>query len=150
MKKTLMTAMTTSIFEVMETMFFLPVEIGPEITLAQSDIETSKSIACQLTFSGDTSGQLIIVAPSNMAAEMAENFMGEAKDQLTEEHLSGTLTEMLNMVCGNALSKTKPKVPYELGIPELISYSGLDDQIECTLIETIDSRMVVSLIMDEG
>ena len=149
MKKTLMTVMTTSISEVMETMFFLPVEIGHEILLEESGIVKDRSIACQLTFNGDTSGKLIIVAPADLAADMAENFMGEDKDQLSQAHLSGTLTEMLNMVCGNALGKTKPKAPYELGIPELISFSDLEEKNKYTLIETIDSRMLVSLIMGE-
>ena len=150
MKKTLMKVMMTSISEVMETMFFLPVEISTEVTIGKSGIKSNKSIACQLAFNGDTSGKLIIVAPIDLAAEMAENFMGEDKDQLTDDHLSGTLTEMLNMVCGNALSKTKPKVPYELGIPELISCSDLDEKIECTLIETIGPSMAVALVMDEA
>jgi CheY-specific phosphatase CheX len=150
MKKTLMTAMTTSISEVMETMFFLPVEIGSEMLFEKSGIEKERSIACQLTFTGDASGKLTIAAPSDLAAEMAENFIGEPKDQLTQEHLSGTLTEMLNMVCGNALSKTKPKVPYALGIPETVSWGDLDEKTEYTLIETLDSRMVVSLMIDEG
>lgn len=149
MKKILMTAMTTSISEVMETMFFLPVEIGSKIFFEESGIEKNQSIACQLTFSGDTSGKLITVAPSDLAAEMAENFMGEAKEQLTQEHLTGTLTEMLNMVCGNTLSQVKPKVPYKLGIPELISFSDLNEKIEYTSIETMNAIMLISLIMNE-
>lgn len=149
MKKILMTAITTSISEVMETMFFLPVKIGSKIIFEESGIEENRSIACQLTFSGDTSGKLIIVAPSGLAAEMAENFMGEAKDQLTQDHLTGTLTEMLNMVCGNALSQVKPKVPYKLGIPEQISFSDLNEKIEYTSIEIIDAIMLISLIINE-
>lgn len=149
MKKTLMKVMTTSISDVMETMFFLPVEVGPETIFKKCGIEKDGSIACELTFTGDTTGKLIIVCPTDLTAEMAENFMGEPKDNLTQEHLSGTLTEMLNMVCGNALSKTEPTIPYELGIPELISCSELDEKDEYTLIETIDSKMAVSLIMDE-
>lgn len=149
MKKILMTAMTSSISEVLETMFFLPVEIGSKIIFEESGIEKNKLIACQLTFSGDTSGKLITIAPSDLAAEMAENFMGEAKDQLTRDHLTGTLTEMLNMVCGNALSQVKPKAPYKLGIPEQISFSDLNEKIEYTSIEIIDAIMLISLIMDK-
>lgn len=150
MKKILMTAITTSISEVMETMFFLPVQIGSEIVFEESGLEKKKAIACQLTFSGDTSGKLIIAAPFDLAAEMAENFMGEEKAQLTQEHLTGTLAEMLNMVCGNALSRVKPKVPYELGIPEVISLSDIKEKIKYTLIETIDYRLLISLVVDRA
>ena len=150
MERILMKAMITSISEVLETMFFTPVEIGPEMMFEESCVEKNTSIACQLTFTGDTSGKLIIVSPAELTADMAENFMGESKDQLTQEHLSGTLAEMLNMVCGNALSKIKQKEPYELGIPELIPSSDLNEKNACVLIETIDSRMAVLLVIDEN
>ena len=128
MRKTLMKAMMTSISEVMETMFFLPVEFEGESTLSDCGLSKEKKIVCQLTFTGDASGSLTIVAPENLVAEMAENFMGEAKGLLTDEHFSGTLTEMLNMVCGNALSKTKSKEPFELGIPEVIDESEIQEK----------------------
>jgi len=147
MKKILMTAVKTSISEVMETMFFLPVEFGQESILAQSGIDKD-NFACQLTFTGDASGRLIIMAPKSLVAEMAENFMGEAKGLLTDEHLSGTLTEMLNMVCGNALSKTDSKVPFELGIPEMINASEVSEKEMVTIVETTESKMAIALKVD--
>jgi len=98
MKKTLMKAMMTSISEVMETMFFLPVEFDTELTFVQFGMNNENTMACQLAFAGDTSGCLSLVAPRNLIAEMAENFMGEHRENLTEEHLSGTLTEMLPLI----------------------------------------------------
>ena len=145
MKKILMKAMMTSISEVMETMFFLPVEFEEESTLAACGLSKEKKIVCRLTFTGDVSGSLIIVAPENLVAQMAENFMGEDKDMLTEEHFSGTLTEMLNMVCGNALSKTKSKEPFELGIPEVIDESEIKEKEKLTIIETTESKMAILL-----
>ena len=79
---------------------------------------------------------------------MAENFMGESRDQLTSEYLSGTLTEMLNMVCGNALSKTDSKVPFELGIPEMMDISQISDKAVFTLVETTESKMAIFIKMD--
>ncbi len=148
MEKTLMKAMMTSISEVMETMFFLPVEFDGESTLAECGLNKGKNNACKLTFTGDASGSLSIVAPKNLVAEMAENFMGEAKGLLTEEHFSGTLTEMLNMVCGNALSKTESKDPFELGIPEIIDESQIQVNEKITIIETPVSKMAVRLKID--
>ncbi|MCP4022391.1 MAG: chemotaxis protein CheX [Desulfobacteraceae bacterium] len=149
MKKILMAAMMTSISEVMETMFFLPIEFGEDESIAKLVKIISKPIACQLSFTGDAAGRLIFVAPKELTAEMAENFMGEPQDQLTDEHLFGTLTEMLNMVCGNALSKTKSKVPYSLGLPEMVTASQIDTNELFTVVETTESKMAIAVILDE-
>ena len=149
MKKILMKAMMTSISEVMETMFFLPVEFGEESTMVKSGIDINKPVqTSQLKFTGDVSGSLFIVVPKDLIGEMAENFMGESQDRLTEAHLSGTLTEMLNMVCGNALSKAKSKVPFELGIPQVIDEPNFSSEQRLTIIETTQSKMAVFLEID--
>jgi len=149
MKKILMTAMMTSISEVMETMFFIPVEFNEASSTDQSGLDQNKStLASRLTFTGDVSGSLSIMAPNDLIGEMAENFMGEPRDQLTDEHLSGTLTEMLNMVCGNALSKTESKFPFELGIPEMIDAAVFSKQKVFTIVETTQSKMAVDLKID--
>jgi len=145
MKMLLMTAIKTSISEVMETMFFSPVEFGPESTLAECAMDKENTMACKLSFTGNVSGDLILVAPINLVTEMAENFMGESRDHLTHEHISGTLTEMANMVCGNALSKTNSKVPFELGIPEIIDKSRIPEQELVSIIETTLSKMAFIL-----
>ncbi|MCP3875784.1 MAG: chemotaxis protein CheX [Desulfobacteraceae bacterium] len=148
MKKILMKAMMTSISEVMETMFFLPVEFDGESTLSGCGLSKEKIFACRLGFNGDTSGSATIVAPKTLAAEMAENFMGEAKKSLTDEHFSGTLTELCNIVCGNALSKTESKIPFELSIPELINESEVSNEDIFNIIETTVSKMAFSLEID--
>ncbi len=148
MKKILMTAMKTSISDVMETMFFLPIEFGKDATLAQCGMDKKDTMACGLTFTGDASGSVFLVAPEGLVAEMAENFMGESREQLTSEYLSGTLTEMLNMACGNALSKTDSKVPFELGIPVMMDTSKISEKEMFTIVETTESKMAVLLKMD--
>ncbi|MFH2091950.1 MAG: chemotaxis protein CheX [Pseudomonadota bacterium] len=148
MKKILMTAILTSISEVMETMFFLPVEFDRESLLAGCGMDQKNHMACQLTFTGDASGRLILIAPRPLVSEMAQNFMGEPKEHLTQAHLSGTLTEMLNMVCGNALSKTRSTIPYELGIPEMIDAQQIPDKDIYTIVETTESKMAVLLKMN--
>ena len=147
MKKILMTAIMISISEVMETMFFLPVEFDTDSSLCQSGMNKD-DFACRLSFTGDSSGHLTIVAPKRLVAEMAENFMGEARGLLTDELLSGTLAEMLNMVCGNALSKTDSKIPFELGIPQMVQTSKILEKEVFTIVETTESKMAVHLKMD--
>lgn len=145
MKKRLMTAMTMSISEVMETMFFMPVEIGPETILKDSGIDLDSALACRLKFTGDVSGHINIISPQSLAAVLASNFLGESRDDLTMEQQFGTLSEMLNMVCGNALKKVKCREPYKLDIPENIAVSDLNGMSECTLIETMESNMAMVL-----
>jgi len=131
----------------METMFFLPVEFGPEIPIAESGMD-AKKLVCELAFKGDFSGNLILMAPETLVVEMAENFMGESLENLTPEHLDGTLTEMLNMVCGNALRKIEAKTPFELGIPKKIGSTLFETHV-FTIVETTDSKMAILLTLDE-
>ena len=149
MMKTLITATMTSISEVMETMFFLPVEFGEETTFIQSGMDKNKpNMACQLKFSGDFSGYFTLVIPQNFLAEITESFMGESRQDLKTEHFEGTLTEILNMVCGNALSKTDSKKPFELDIPKVIDESMISKTQLFTIIETTQSKMAIQIAMD--
>lgn len=148
MKKKLMTAVMTSISEVMETMFFLPVEFASDATLAKCGLDKEKTPACQLSFSGDISGRIILLVHESLVAEMAQNFMGESCEHLTDEYLMGTLTEMLNMVCGNALSKIDADIPFELGIPEKIDASDIAQTQVFSIIETTQSKMAFLLKTD--
>ena len=148
MKKQLMTAIKTSISEVMETMFFLPVEFNQETSFARLEIGTDLVIASGLRFTGDVKGQMILVAPRSLVAEMAENFMGESRASLTDEHICGTLTEMLNMVCGNALGKVDSKVPFVLSLPEIMDVSEISPEQEFAAVETIGSKMAVGLHLE--
>ncbi len=149
MMKILMTAMTTSISEVMETMFYLPVEVGEEATLTQSGMDDHKAgMACRLSFSGDVSGRVTLLTPKALLSEVTENFMGESIEHLENEHLLGTFTEMLNMICGNALSRVDSKKPFELGIPEIIEGDKLPGNQLLTIIKTRQSMMAIHMDMD--
>ncbi len=146
MIKTLTTAMTTSISEVLETMFFMPIEIGDQKPFAQTKMDKEKSnIACQLKFSGDVNGKFILVATKNQLLEVTENFLGESRESLGQEHLLGTLTEMLNMVCGNALRKLDSKALFELDIPQMIDSADIPGSQVFTIVETTQENMAISV-----
>jgi len=148
MMKTLKTAMTTSISEVLETMFYLPVEIGEESTLIQSGMDMDlPNLACQLNFIGDFSGNFTLVIPKNLLEEITEDFMGESRESLEEEHLLGTLTEILNMICGNALKKIKSNIPFDLDIPKVIDECKILENQVFAIVETPQSKMAVSLVL---
>lgn len=148
MKTQLMTEMMTSISEVMETMFFLPVEFGQTAALSRSGLDAQDIMACRLSFSGDISGHVILAAPETLVLEMAENFMGEPQDQLTPEHLSGTLKELLNMVCGNALRNTQTKTPFALGIPEIVGLSKMPAESQFHMVDTDMAKLGMLLHTD--
>ena len=147
MKKILMTAMKTSISEVLETMFYLPVEFKEESTRGEMDkAETDK--ACQLKFRGDCSGSVTLIVPLELLSEMTGNFTGEPGENCREEDLLGTLTEALNMVCGNALSKTDSKKPFELDIPRVIDAAGIPESLQFAIMETINSTLAINVALD--
>jgi len=148
MKTQLMKAMMTSISEVMETMFFLPVAFGQTAALSQAGLDAPDTMACRLSFSGDIGGHVILAAPESLVLEMAENFMGEPQDRLTQEHLTGTLKEMLNMVCGNALRSTPAETPFELGIPDIADLSEIAPDSRFHLIETDGATLGMLLHTD--
>ncbi len=142
MKNLLMTAMTNSIFEVLETMFFLALEFveDPDQDSVRA-IKTQPGKACCLSFSGDVSGSVCLMVPEDLLLEMTENFMGEDRDTLQAEHLEGTLSEIVNMVCGNALRNIDATTPFELGIPEIQPVSEFPETEPFTIIEASGLQM---------
>jgi CheY-specific phosphatase CheX len=142
----LTTTMMTSISEVMETMFYLPVEFEKEAQVINERMKEYKpNMACQLKFSGDVSGNITLLIPESLLGEMAENFMGTPKEELSEEHIFGTLTELLNMVCGNALGKIKSKVPFEIDIPQMIDETEIAGSLLFNIIQTPDAAMAMNI-----
>jgi len=121
MKKTLMQKVTDSIFEVMETMFYLTVEerndLGQDLSTL-FDIPTLR--ACRISFSGEFSGSIFLMVPRQVLEQMTRNFMGDDHQALTRELTDGTLMEALNMIAGNALTRMNKESYTGLGIPEMI------------------------------
>jgi CheY-specific phosphatase CheX len=140
--------MMTSTSEVMETMFYLPVEFQNEPAVLNGLDNFTPHTACELKFSGDVSGRVTLVIPKDLLSEMTENFMGESRDNLKEEHLFGTLTETLNMICGNALSRVDSKIPFELDIPDMIDALKLPGTRLFSLIKTTQSMMAMTISLD--
>ncbi|MCP4551344.1 MAG: chemotaxis protein CheX, partial [Bacteroidetes bacterium] len=56
---------------------------------------------------------------------------------------------MLNMVCGNALSKIESKVPFELDIPQVIDETKFSDKDMFAIIDTTQSKMAILLQIGE-
>jgi len=113
--------MKASISEVMETMFFLPLEF--EDGRDTHEIVRSAdggTLACTLAFSGPFSGLCCFLIPVGVAQGLTANFLGEDMDRVTEEQMAGTVKEILNMITGKAFSLYDNQSVFKLGIPEIM------------------------------
>jgi len=130
MKTTLMRQVTNSIFEVMETMFFMTLE---EIDSSQGQARRANdTLASSISFSGEFSGNIFLEIPESLLETMTENFMGQGPETRSREYSEGTLKEALNMVAGNALTRVDETVYMGLGIPQIV---GCPDP--CDVDETV-------------
>jgi CheY-specific phosphatase CheX len=122
MKEALKTAMTTSISEVLETMFFMTIEPSEVDKWADSvdDVSGVKHLASRIEFSGPLSGFFVLAIPESILAEMAEMFMGVEPAEVNETHCTGIISEAINMIAGNAFSKLDDQAVFNLGIPQLV------------------------------
>ncbi len=116
--KTLTPTMMTSISEVMETMFFLPLE-EKEGSKVEEVLGSGSLHACTIGFTGAFTGTMALVAQEALLSAMAVNFMGEARESLAKTDLEETLQEALNMIAGNCFSKVDPDSVVDLGVPQI-------------------------------
>ncbi|MBI9089527.1 MAG: chemotaxis protein CheX [Desulfobacterium sp.] len=110
--------MMTSISEVMETMFFLPLE-EKEGSNVEEVLGSGSLHACTISFTGAFTGTMALVAQEPLLLAMTENFMGETRESLGQTDLEETLQEALNMIAGNCFSKVDPDSVVDLGVPQI-------------------------------
>ncbi len=124
MKDALKTAMTTSISEVLETMFFMTIDIDDTAELSPFATATAeKMLASRIEFEGPLSGCFLFMAPEGILRAMTETFMGLEPAEVSETHLTGTISEAINMIAGNTFSKLDDQAVFHLEIPEVIDVS---------------------------
>ncbi len=147
MMKTLMTAMKASISEVLEKMFYLPVEFKESLSSDNMElIKNDITKVCRLKVTGSFSAVFLLFIPDTLLLEMTQNFMGEAEENCTEEYLNGTLKEVLNMIIGNALKTLKTSKPPSLDIPEILNKDVKNIQPDSSIIaETTDGTMIMKI-----
>ncbi|MBW2095886.1 MAG: chemotaxis protein CheX [Deltaproteobacteria bacterium] len=120
-REALKEAMKTSISEVLETMFFLPLEVSETETDGPLfRIPPEKLTSARLQFQGRFQGEAMFLVPYTLATSLTADFMGQEPGKIGPDDVQGTLKELLNMICGKALSLFDPKESFNLGIPEMI------------------------------
>lgn len=149
MKEALKTAMTTSISEVLETMFFMTIDLneGAAIDTFLSDPGENPYIS-KIGFSGKVSGHFLLMIQDETLRNMTEGFMGLDAQAITEAHLVGTIQEAINMIAGNTFSNLDDQAVFELEIPEMtdlatVSANCMDQTPEelFILIETFTGKL---------
>jgi CheY-specific phosphatase CheX len=153
MDKSAMTeAMKASISEVLELMFFMPIEIAaPDKTGADPQLDP-ETIVAKLEFSGLACGTFFLIIPASLAQSVTADFLGVTSQGQARELVPGTVLEMVNMLAGGTLSAYDHQALFDLQIPELIPVNelralteGIADNIEIS-IQTAESRMTFQFV----
>ena len=154
-KSAMMEAMKTSISEVLEQMFYMPIDfIAPGAD--SPDPETGNaSIIAKLGFSGSPSGTFMLQVPATLAQSVSADFLGIAPASLSDHQVTGTVLEMVNMLAGSTLSAYDHHALFNLQIPELSSLhdagaltAAIPDRIMLR-IQTPESRITFQLVIQE-
>ncbi|MCD6570377.1 MAG: chemotaxis protein CheX [Deltaproteobacteria bacterium] len=135
--------MEKAVMHVLEAMAFMFVETVTQDEL--SDIEDT-CLHVQMEFTGETSGDLGLVFPPELAASMAENVLGiEPDGSILEDTLKDAAEEILNVVCGQFLTLMFGDKPiFELSVPHV---SRLDSRA-CN--ELLKSPGVVAFMVEDS
>lgn len=148
MKTTMMTQVTHSIFEVMETMFFMTLEKLKENPSPGRPKGSGEMITSAISFSGAFSGTIYLEIPLPLLETMTQNFMGQDIDSLSREYTEGTLKEALNMIAGNALTRVDATTYMGLGIPEIVVNPDSNDVDDTVILSTDQDIMLAHIKLD--
>lgn len=151
----LLEAMKASISEVLETMFFMPVDFVSTEAVPDTPSAADKPMAAGLGFGGPVEGRFQLQVPEGLAGSISADFLGIDTGRLTREDVDGTIKEMINMLAGNTLSHYDPQMVFDLGVPERVPVekpptdpSSAGARVDLH-IQTLDSRMLMTVtIMD--
>lgn len=149
-------ATKTSISEVLETMFFLPLEVsesedGGDLAQLPKDQLTG---AC-LKFDGPIAGEVTFLIPVNLARSLTADFLGQEEGEVGKDEMVGTVKEVVNMITGKALSLYDESAVFKLGIPfgevSAESASGFfskDDKAFTLLFNAIAHQLALRINID--
>lgn len=150
----LITAVKASISEVLETMFFLPVEFPVEVGYEKLwGAQKKESLVAKLIFNGYFVGELIFFIPRDLAVSLTDSFLGEDESAVSEDHVNETVKEIINMIAGSAFGNYDDKVMFDLGIPEIVNFDEATkqrpDSEEAIFIpiHTLDNRLALKVVL---
>ncbi|MBW2303246.1 MAG: chemotaxis protein CheX [Deltaproteobacteria bacterium] len=151
----LISAMMASISEVLETMFFMPLEFSEDAQFEDWWTGTPENVlVTRLTFNGPFSGTFYFFIPEELGRSLAANFMGEDEDAVKENHVTDTVKEIANMIVGGTFAKWDAKAVFDLGIPENTTFGeaekhhGASENKVFIGITTLDDTLAAEMIMN--
>ena len=154
-RDTMMTTLREAISNVLETMFFQPVQIVDyDCTLLEWFSQNQSLLGATLNFDGPLSGSLYLLIPGRMTDEITANFLGLSGERINEEQKRDSVKEALNMIGGRMFSFFDRKSVFKLGIPKLIEENDLTDnrlgELEGDMIpiETEDNRLAAGIVFE--
>ena len=148
-------AMKDSISEILETMFFMPIEFSDKTDLAQiKDSGKLPLLSARLDYQGAISGSFFVLAPKPLVEELAANLLGLEKEEVSTEHAEATLKELLNMVAGKTFSLYDSQLVFDLSVPEMIEAEAImrsageeSDQAVTLIARTVNDNLCFRTII---
>jgi CheY-specific phosphatase CheX len=130
-KNHLLEAMKISISEVLETMFFLPIDRTEvvEIDAFHSALNENLELV-EVEFSGIFSGSVLLLIPDDLALFLTASFLGSIEEKVLPTHIAETKKEIVNMIAGNTLANFNDKVVFDLGIPNIVNAGDIKNRNE--------------------
>jgi CheY-specific phosphatase CheX len=155
MDKQMMKNLKQAISSVLETMFFLPVQITAENSPRHNGwLQQQKTWHVALRFSGPLNGSFFLLVPAGLAQEITANFLGLDETDVDPSQETDTVKEALNMIGGYVLSQAKDADEYQIGIPEIVNADQADlakmrlESQNTIIIETEEDHLAIGLDLD--
>lgn len=153
----MMKAMHQAISDVMNKMFFMPMQINEKgLALREWFSDKHTLFGATINFTGPLSGYSYLLIPAEVAREITANFLGVSEKAINGKQEKDTVKEALNMIAGRMFSQFDAKGAFQIGIPELINESGfVAGQLDsfnkgAILIETEHSRMAAGIVINQA
>ena len=153
-KESLTKAMKSSISEVLETMFFLPLDFSDSANKKELwETKRDQVIAAKLNFDGPYSGYCAFFLPKNIAVSLASDFMGMDEDSVSDDQVFGTVMEITNMISGNTFSLYDTQTVFNLRVPEMVKSNDYLEKIfksesECfVVIDTLEDHLAFQVVV---
>ena len=154
-RDTMMKTMREAISNVLDTMFFQPVQfVDSKCTLQEWFSDKQSLVGATLNFISSSEGSFYLLLPVEIVKDVTANFLGLLEEEINEKQEKDTIKEALNMIGGHMLSLLDSKADFRLGIPEFIEENDLtNDKLgdlkgDIIFIETADNRLAAGIVID--
>ncbi len=153
-KSHLLEAMKISISEVLETMFFLPIdrtEIVETDTFHNALNENLELV--EVEFAGIFSGSVLLMIPEDLALFLTASFLGSIEEKVLPAHITETKKEIGNMIAGNMLANFNDRVEFDLGIPDIVPARDIENRTEHGDVviyqsHTLEKYLLIRLLLE--